>query len=95
MHPDGMAIDVEDGIWVAFYGGGAVHRYDRDGQLSEVVEVPGASQVTACTFGGEDRRTLFITTSRENLGEDDEPDAGSLYRYEAGVTGAVPHPFAG
>jgi sugar lactone lactonase YvrE len=95
LDPDGMAIDGEDGIWVAFYGGGAVHRYDRDGALSEVVEVPGASQVTACTFGGEDRRTLFITTSRENLGEDDEPDAGSVFRYETGVTGAVPHPFAG
>jgi sugar lactone lactonase YvrE len=95
LHPDGMAIDVEDGIWVAFYGGGAVHRYDANGELSEVVEVPGASQVTACTFGGEDRRTLFITTSRENLAEDQEPDAGSVFRYEAGVAGAAPHPFAG
>jgi sugar lactone lactonase YvrE len=93
--PDGMAIDVEDGVWIALYGGGAVHRYDRDGELTEVVEIPGASQVTACAFGGEDQRTLFITTSRENLGEDDQPDAGSVFRYEAGVSGAVPHPFAG
>jgi sugar lactone lactonase YvrE len=94
-NPDGMAVDVEDGIWVALYGGSAVRRYDRDGTLSEVVEVPGASQVTACTFGGQDRRTLFITTSRENLGDDEQPDAGSVFRFEAGVQGAVPHPFAG
>jgi sugar lactone lactonase YvrE len=93
--PDGMAIDVEDGIWVAFYGGGVVHRYDRSGALTAVVEVPGATQVTACTFGGSDRTTLFITTSRENLGDDEQPDAGSVFRYEAGVAGALPHAFAG
>jgi sugar lactone lactonase YvrE len=93
--PDGMAVDVEDGIWVAFYGGGVVHRYDPSGALTEVVEVPGATQVTACTFGGPDRRTLFITTSRENLSDDDQPDAGSVFRFEAGVAGAVPHAFAG
>jgi sugar lactone lactonase YvrE len=93
--PDGMAIDVEDGIWVALYGGSAVHRYDPAGRLTEVVEVPGATQVTACTFGGEDRRTLFITTSRENLKDGDQPDAGAVFRYEAGVAGAVPHAFAG
>jgi sugar lactone lactonase YvrE len=93
--PDGMAIDVEDGIWVALFGGSAVHRYDATGALTEVVEVPGATQVTACTFGGEDRRTLFLTTSRENLKDGDQPEAGSVFRYEAGVAGAVPHPFAG
>ena len=93
--PDGMAIDVEDGIWVALYGGSAVHRYDASGKLTEVLEVPGASQVTACTFGGEDRRTLFITTSRENLKDGEQPEAGAVFRHEAGVPGAVPHPFAG
>lgn len=95
LHPDGMAIDVEDGIWVAFYGGGRVHRYDPSGALTEVVEVPGATQVTACTFGGPDRRTLYISTSRENLSDDDQPDAGAVFRYDAGVAGAVPHAFAG
>ena len=92
--PDGMAIDVEDGVWIALYGGGAVQRYDRDGTLTDVVEVPGASQVTACTFGGPDRTTLYISTSRDNL-DDAEPDAGSVFRYEAAVPGAVVHAFAG
>jgi sugar lactone lactonase YvrE len=27
-YPDGMAIDEEDGIWVALWGGSAVHRFD-------------------------------------------------------------------
>jgi sugar lactone lactonase YvrE len=92
--PDGMAIDEEDGIWVALWGGGAVHRYDRGGRLDLVVELP-VSNVTACAFGGADLRTLFITTSRQGLDPDDQPDAGAVFRHEAGVRGAPQHAFAG
>ena len=92
--PDGMAIDEEDGIWVALWGGGAVHRYDADGRLDHVVELP-VSQVTACTFGGPDLRTLFITTSRQGVEPRDQPEAGAVFRYETDVRGAVPHSFAG
>ena len=62
-YPDGMAIDEEDGIWVALWGGSAVHRYDRAGRLDLVVDLP-VSNVTACAFGGPELRTLYITTSR-------------------------------
>jgi sugar lactone lactonase YvrE len=93
-HPDGMAIDEEDGLWVALWGGGAVHRYDADGRLDLVVDLP-VTNVTACAFGGPERRTLFISTSRQGLGPDDEPDAGAVFRFEAGVRGAPQHAFAG
>jgi sugar lactone lactonase YvrE len=93
-HPDGMAIDEEDGIWVALWGGSAVHRYDRSGRLDLVVELP-VSNVTACAFGGPELRTLFITTSRQGLDPDDQPEAGAVFRYEAGVRGAPQHAFAG
>jgi sugar lactone lactonase YvrE len=92
--PDGMAIDEEDGIWVALWGGSAVHRYDRAGRLDLVVDLP-VSNVTACTFGGPDLRMLFITTSRQGLDPADQPDAGAVFRYEAGVRGAQQHAFAG
>jgi sugar lactone lactonase YvrE len=92
--PDGMAVDEEDGIWVALWGGGAVHRYDRGGRLDLTVELP-VSNVTACAFGGADLRTLFITTSRQGLDPVDQPDAGAVFRYEAGVRGAPQHAFAG
>jgi sugar lactone lactonase YvrE len=92
--PDGMAVDEEDGLWVALWGAGRVHRYAADGSLSEVVEIP-ASRVTACAFGGTDLRTLYITTSRLGLGPDDEPDAGSIFAIQAGVAGALQHAFAG
>jgi sugar lactone lactonase YvrE len=79
---------------VALWGGGAVHRYDRDGRLDLVVDLP-VSNVTACAFGGADRQTLFITTSRQGLGPADQPAAGAVFRYEAGVAGAPQYAYAG
>jgi sugar lactone lactonase YvrE len=93
-YPDGMAIDEEDGIWVALWGGSAVHRYDSTGRLDLVIDLP-VSNVTACAFGGPDLRTLFITTSRQGLDTDDQPDAGAVFRYDASVRGAPQHAFAG
>lgn len=92
--PDGLAIDEEDGLWVALWGGGAVHRYDPHGRLSEVVELP-VPKVTACTFGGPDGRTLYITTSREGLPAGAFPEAGALFSVRAGVRGAAPYAFNG
>ncbi len=92
--PDGMAIDVEDGIWVALWGGSAVHRYSSDGRLDLVVDLP-VSNVTACAFGGPELQTLFITTSRQGLSPEEQPDAGAVFRYDAGVAGARQHAYAG
>jgi sugar lactone lactonase YvrE len=91
--PDGMTVDAEGGLWVALYRGSAVHRYEPDGTLTEVIDVP-ARQVTACTFGGADLDELYITTSRENLAEGDDPQAGSLFRARPGVRGLAALPFA-
>jgi len=92
--PDGLAVDREGGVWVALYGGSAVHRYGPDGGLDVVVEV-GARQVTACALGGPDLDRLFITTSRENLEPGEDPLAGSLFTVEAGVCGQPVREFAG
>lgn len=92
--PDGLTVDAHGGVWVALNGGGAVRRYTASGVLDEVVEVP-AAKVTACTFGGEALDALFITTSREHLGPEEDPLAGSLFRADAGVAGLPVHEFAG
>ena len=76
-YPDGLTVDAEGGVWTALFGGSAVRRYDADGSLSEIVEV-GPSLVTCPAFGGDDLDQLFITTSRENLPDDAEPDTGAL-----------------
>jgi sugar lactone lactonase YvrE len=92
--PDGLAVDAEGGVWIALYAGGAVHRYEPSGSLTEVIELP-VQLVTSCCFGGENLSDLYITTSRENLAPEEEPDAGSIFRARTGVYGLPVQPFAG
>lgn len=92
--PDGMAIDDDGGLWVALWGGGAVNHYDEAGVLVETITVPGVSQVSSCAFGGEELDTLYITTSRQDLPEDEEPDAGAVFAVRTSVRGATPAVFA-
>ncbi|QGN33358.1 SMP-30/gluconolactonase/LRE family protein [Microlunatus sp. Gsoil 973] len=92
--PDGMAIDAEDGIWIALWGGSAVHRYDSSGQLSAVIELP-ASKITCPTFGGDDWTQLYITSANINVSHDDEPAAGAVFVAEPGIAGPAPYAFAG
>jgi sugar lactone lactonase YvrE len=81
--PDGLTVDDEGGIWVALYGGSCVHRYDESGHLDAVLEVP-AENVTSCCFGGDDGRSLFVTTAA--------PD-GNVYVTQPGVSGPPAHVF--
>jgi len=64
--PDGMCIDDDGCLWVALWGGHAVHRYAPTGELLAAVDVD-APQVSSCCLGGADGRTLFITTSQEGM----------------------------
>jgi len=93
-YPDGLTVDSAGGVWVALYAGGAVRRYTPEGSLDEVITV-AADRVTACTFGGDDLRQLFITTSRENLAQGEDPLAGSIFTVTPGVAGLPVQPFAG
>ena len=93
--PDGMAIDDENGLWVALWGGGAVNHYDATGRLVETISVPGVTQVSSCTFGGHDRSVLYITTSRQGLTNDREPFAGALFAIQTRSRGAAQSEFAG
>lgn len=92
--PDGLTVDADGGVWVALYAGSAVRRYRPDGTLDGVVELP-VTQVTACTFGGDDLGELFVTTTRENVPDGEQPLAGALFRCRPGVTGQPVLPFAG
>lgn len=91
--PDGMSIDAEGGLWIAYFGGSQVRRYDPDGTLTERIGLP-VTQVTAVAFGDADLDRLYITTSREGLG-DEQPAAGALFTVVPGVCGAPVLPYAG
>jgi sugar lactone lactonase YvrE len=92
--PDGMAIDLAGGLWVALWGAGEVNHYDCTGRLVKKIAVPGVTQVSSCAFGGADRSTLFITTSRQNLPPDAEPLAGAVFAVETDSRGAPLSEFA-
>jgi xylono-1,5-lactonase len=73
-YPDGMAVDAEDHLWIAFYEGGCLGRYRPDGSLERRVPLPVA-RVTACAFGGAALATLFVTAG------------DGLYAFEPGIGG--------
>jgi sugar lactone lactonase YvrE len=93
--PDGMAIDEDDGLWIALWGGGAIVHYDRSGRLVETIAVPGVSQVSSCAFGGEGRGVLFITTSRKDLAVSREPNAGAVFAIQTATHGPLQPEFGG
>ncbi|HYH55030.1 MAG TPA: SMP-30/gluconolactonase/LRE family protein [Anseongella sp.] len=80
--PDGMAIDAAGMLWVAHYGGFGVFRWNPfTGRLLEKISLP-VPNVTACTFGGKDLDTLFITTARQELSPEEleqYPQSGNLF----------------
>lgn len=93
--PDGMAIDEDDGLWIAMWGAGAVRHYDSTGRLIEIIEVPGVTQASSCTFGGEDQNILFITTSRKGMPLHHQPSAGAVFAIQTNVRGATPGQYSG
>lgn len=97
-HMDGMAIDAEGMLWIAFFHGSAVRRFDpQTGKLLETIELP-ATQVTACAFGGKDLDELYITTAAIGLDEQalsQQPLAGSLFRIKTSVKGMPSYAFLG
>ncbi|HEX5407559.1 MAG TPA: SMP-30/gluconolactonase/LRE family protein [Pseudonocardiaceae bacterium] len=90
--PDGLTVDTAGRLWVALWGGAAVHCYEPDGRLVERLRVP-ATNVTACTFGGPDLGALFITTSQQNVDRAAEPAAGALFQARPGATGQPTLPY--
>ena len=80
--PDGSAMDRDGYLWNARYGGGCIVRVSPEGKVDRVIEMP-VTNVTTCTFGGPQLRTLFITTAFRS----DERLSGGLYRLDVEVPG--------
>ena len=91
--PDGMTIDRDGNLWVAFWGGGCVRRISPKGQILSEIQLP-VSRVTSAAFGGENFDRLFITTASYLLSEKElarEPLAGSLFVLETDTQGFPEH----
>lgn len=96
--PDGMTIDAEGMLWVAFWEGSCVRRFDPNtGRELERVTLP-VSRVTSCSFGGEKLDQLYITTASVGFEASDwerEPLAGGLFVCNPGVKGVPAFMFGG
>ena len=91
--PDGMTIDSEDRLWIAFCHGGKVLCFDpATRKVEEQIDFP-CVETTACAFGGDDLGDLYITTGlKPGL---DEPLAGRLFVCRPGAKGVPSDSFAG
>ena len=97
-HPDGMTIDAEGMLWVAHWGGRSINRWDpAGGGHLRAIPIP-ADHVSSCAFGGAELDTLYVTTARGGLSEEDlrtQPHAGGLFSVKPGVRGVAAFEFAG
>lgn len=96
-YPDGMTVDCEGCLWIAFWDGWCVRRFSPEGELLQTVEMPVAKP-TSCAFGGPDLETLYVTSASIGISEDDlqmQPNAGGLFMLTPGVRGLEEVPFAG
>lgn len=92
--PDGMTIDSEDRLWVAFCHGGCVACYDPvTGAEVRRVEIP-ALETTSCAFGGPALADLYVTTGIHKSVQ--EEHGGRLFVIRGlGVKGVGANAFAG
>jgi xylono-1,5-lactonase len=85
--PDGMAVDVEGGVWVAVVRHGEVVRFKANGTMERRIKMP-AEMVTSLCFGGADMMDLYVVTADNT---EDSSRKGTIFRMRADVPGlAVP-----
>ena len=78
---DGSVVDAAGYVWNARWRGNSVVRFAPDGTIDRVIEVP-TRQVTCPAFGGDDLRTLYITSARKGLTPEEQaadPHAGGVF----------------
>ncbi|GGL14396.1 calcium-binding protein [Sphaerisporangium melleum] len=86
--PDGMTVDDEDHLWVAVWGGSAVHRYAPDGRLVRVVPLPTPQPTSVCLVDGR----LLVTSAALGL-DPPPPGAGAVYAVDAAAHARPATPF--
>jgi sugar lactone lactonase YvrE len=84
--PDGMTVDAEGNVWIAFWGSGIVRRFRPDGMLDAAVDVP-ASQPTSVCLGGPSGRHLYVSTAGYGLPSDDSSSDGKVFIVEVDIPG--------
>lgn len=90
--PDGGACDTEGCYWSAGVSAGVLNRYSGEGKLMETVKLPFPAATMPC-FGGEDMKTLFVTSLAEGNAAT-HPDSGRTAVLRVAVAGVPVGKFA-
>ncbi len=96
-NPDGMTVDSEGCLWIAFWGGSCIRRFSPVGERLQTVRLP-VSQPSSCAFGGPELDRLYVTSASVGLDEESlrmQPNAGGLFMFTPAVRGVAEAPFAG
>jgi L-arabinonolactonase len=91
--PDGAAVDEAGGYWLAVFDSSRVFRFTSEGKLDLEIQLP-VTQPTMVAFGGEHLDTLYVTSARIGLKDEQlarEPLAGGLFSIQVGFKG-LPEP---
>jgi sugar lactone lactonase YvrE len=89
--PDGSNVDSEGYVWNCRFSGGCIVRVAPDGIVDHVLEMP-VRNITTCTFGGSELKTLYVTTARIEAPAGDRL-AGGLYAIATDVAGQPENQF--
>lgn len=96
--PDGLCVDADGCVWAAHWDGGRITRFDPDGVVDRVVQLP-VPRPTSVAFGGIDLDVLYVTTARYQLSPaqlKEAPLSGSVLAVHVdGVRGRPAFAFAG
>ena len=93
--PDGAAIDTEGCYWSAMFDGWRIARFSPTGEQLEEYRLPVRCPTMVC-FGGADMKTLYITTTRENMDAEElakYPLSGAIFTLPVTVAGMKKLPF--
>lgn len=87
--PDGAAVDAEGNYWTAMYEGARVIKLSPQGEVLAEIALPAQCPTMPC-FGGDDLKTLYVTTARQGRSEQElkrYPDSGCVFSMRVDVPG--------
>jgi sugar lactone lactonase YvrE len=87
--PDGAAVDAEGNYYVAMFEGARICKLSPAGVEMASIAVPAQCPTMPC-FGGDDLKTLYVTTARYNRSAAElqaYPDSGCVFSMQMDVPG--------
>lgn len=87
--PDGLSLDREGNVWTAIWDGWKILQISPSGTVLQEIQMPVQRPTSVC-FGGPDLQTLFITSARVDLSDQElslQPLAGDVFAMQTEVPG--------